>query len=102
ALFELGDGGSRDARAHRLRRFAAGPGQLDVVGLARPASSTSAAFDTGGAGSNALLDWAAPYDYVLIDAPTDDGSAAEVARLSDLLAVCFTPRSTAIRHAADL
>ncbi|MEV8442097.1 FxSxx-COOH system tetratricopeptide repeat protein [Actinosynnema sp. NPDC051121] len=92
----------------RRCRMPDGAGRLDVVA---PADSSSPvrgfAPELGGLGEVERLRDAirrSDYDFVLVDAPTnmsiDTGS--RMARLCDVVAVCFLPLNSAIRQAASI
>ena len=91
---DLLDTGSGDGAT--ARRYAAGPGRLDVI--------RTGAFDAGTAEAlrDALRDTA--YAYVLVDASTDNSAPAlaAVAALSDRVAVCLSSQSSNVREAARL
>ncbi len=107
-LRQLADERGTAATPFRLRRYASGPGRLDVVGVSDPvhASPAGQADRVDPAGIDQLYQWLrrAPYDYVLLDSPTDldTTGVADVALLSDQVVVCFTPQSNVVGSAADL
>lgn len=93
--------------AARQYRFPGGSGCIDVVTTnpLAPLGRLSSVEEDNGDGL-ALRDRirATGYDYVLIDGPTDASASVvtRLARLCDVVAVCFTPQRTSTARAAQL
>ncbi|GAA1275033.1 FxSxx-COOH system tetratricopeptide repeat protein [Saccharothrix xinjiangensis] len=89
-------------------RLPGGAGRLDVVSPRDPASPVRGfSGDHGGPGEvERLRDGIrrSDYDFVLVDAPTDlsADAAGRLARLCDVVAVCFPPVTGAVRRAVGI